>query len=101
MSRDNNDNVSRSFKNNNVNDIDRKRYEESDRVERVAQKLVETFGSPGSWAMYCLIAGKLPENIIWQHVETVKRPNSKVRSPGGLFNTLCKKSIYKLSLKGD
>lgn len=95
MSRYINDNGNFSKKSINGNNNDIEKFRKEEKVESIAMKLVEKLGSPESWRFYCQVAGALPENIIWQNYEdAVARSTSSV---GGLFNHLCRKSMYKLN----
>ncbi|HJP81460.1 MAG TPA: hypothetical protein VJ841_03650 [Candidatus Saccharimonadales bacterium] len=77
--------------NDNVNDNERFRKEQ--RVESIAAKLVDKLKSPESWEFYCKVARSLPEDQIWRNYEdAVARSKSSV---GGLFNYLCRRSMYK------
>lgn len=78
-----NDNASFINKTNNDNDIDRRN------VDRIADRLVEKFGSPQSREFYCKVAWKLSEAQIWSNYEKSLRG----KSPAALFNWLCRKDF--------
>lgn len=90
VNRKHNDNVTDNgvlTNSSNVNVIDK--YERARRVERVADQLVEKFGSDKYRAFYCKVAMKLSEGRIWTHYETATRVNPG--APGKMFTFLVKK----------
>lgn len=85
----NNDNVNNIYINNNDNVKIQQKFEKSRKVETIAKKLVDTFDNPDSYRYYCMIAYKLPENVIWNHVESAMTG----RNPSKLFTWLCTRSL--------
>ncbi|RYF29755.1 MAG: hypothetical protein EOO17_00160 [Chloroflexi bacterium] len=69
------------------NDIDSRKYNQSKRVEYIADQLVAEFKNSGFRAFYCKVAYKLSEANIWNNVEQAKKGNS----PAKLFTFLCKR----------
>jgi hypothetical protein len=59
------------------------------KVDVIATSLVDKLNNPDSRKYYCKVAYKLPENIIWLHLETAL----KGRSPQKYFSWLCNKSM--------
>ena len=63
---------------------------QSRKVETIADDLVNKLGAKtDSRPFLCKVAWKLPEPIIYKHVETATGPKSK--NPMGLFIYLCKR----------
>lgn len=85
----NNDNVINININNNDNVKIQQKFEKSRKVEIIAKKLVDTFDNPESYRYYCKIAYSLPENIIWNNVESAMTG----RNPQKLFTWLCSRSL--------
>lgn len=97
MNRSVNDNGNPEASSKSINGNDIEKFKEDSRIEGIAKRLVEIFDAPNSWGFYCDVARKLPEKVIWNHVEHARRTDRVITSPGGLFNYLCRKSIYKLN----
>lgn len=68
-------------------------FDKSKQVEAIALKLVGKLGSEDSYKFYCKVAYKLPEHKIWNNLETALNG----RSPGALFNWLCRRDMGSLS----
>lgn len=68
------------------NDNDRK-FDQSKRVEYIADRLVAIYGNQQFRGFYCKVAWKLSESKIWQNVEQA----NKGSSPARLFTYLCKR----------
>lgn len=83
----NNDNVNvrgNLKHNDNVNDIDKAKM-----VEMIAHDLADKFHAQDSFPFYCKVAYSLPEHTIWSNYEQ----SLKGRSPGKLFNWLCRRDM--------
>lgn len=74
----------------NDNDID---VQKTLRVDRIATKLEQHFNAPSSRDFYCKVALKLNEGKIDQLLKVVKQRNP--RNPGGYFNVLARKEMFK------
>ena len=92
MSEGNTDNVNVLEQNNTYTDNDTvSKYERSKRVEIIAQKLVEKFGTAKWFPFYCKVAWKLSEEQIWRFYEHAN--GKKVRNPAKLFYYLCDRAM--------
>jgi hypothetical protein len=66
---------------------------DADKVDSLAQRLVEKFNSERSWGFYCLVAWHVPEREIWLMVETAQ---AKAKySAGGYFHALAARALRK------
>jgi hypothetical protein len=83
-----NGNVNRTHNYNSNDNVDKK-YEVSRRVERIADQLVQKFGSDTYRGFYCKVAWKLSEARIWNNYEAAIKANPS--QPGKLFSYLCKR----------
>lgn len=83
-----------------VDNVDKSSFNRADRVEIVAEKLVDLFGSRQGYRFYCKIAYELTEEQIWNNYNTAKKAKAssphKIRSIGGLFNWLCRRDMEGL-----
>ena len=59
------------------------------RIEYIANELVKKFNSPQSYKLFCRIAYKNPETLIWRYVGEVKERSAN--NPAGYFVWLIKR----------
>lgn len=62
---------------------------DSDKVDRIANTLVDKLSNPERRAYYCKVAWSLPEFKIWSNLEQAL----KGRSPQRYFTFLCQKDM--------
>lgn len=58
-------------------------------VRLTASVLAEKLRNPSRFKFYCKVAWSLPENVIWNHLETAQRG----RDPQKYFSWLCNHSM--------
>lgn len=74
----------------NVNDRNKVSSRNHKMVEAIASDLARRFGNDQYRSFYCKVAYNLPENIIYQNVETAF---AKGKNPAKLFSFLCSKAM--------
>ena len=85
------------FKRNNVNNVNvnvRNSIVKADHVEWIADKLVQEFSDASSKRFFAKIAWSLPENEIWEALESAKRPC--IKSPVKYFTRICKIKLRQI-----
>lgn len=82
-------NVNNKYNNNVNNNVTSKSRDNHRKVEDIATQLVEKLNSPNSYKLFCQIAYKNTEQLIWRLVGEVNERQS-VRNRAGYFVSLIK-----------
>lgn len=73
----------------NVNNVISSRVFNVINVRATANKLTGKLGDPGSYQYFCKVAWKLPESLIWSHLEQAMGGTN----PKAYFTFLCNLSM--------
>lgn len=83
------------FQKTNVNNVNvRNSMVKAEHVEWIADKLVQEFSDTSSKRFFAKVAWSLPENEIWEALESAKRPY--IKSPAKYFTRICKIKLRQI-----